>query len=401
MAEDDLLSQGFEGGGGRSIAASSLSSPQLYRKRVIFAHKDILRHRSEYFGDLLSFGSENNQEGNLSASGVLASPTRSGRPPEARQIHTIQCHDADFTTVYWLLHYLYTSELDFTHTEDVRAFVSRKAERAQRSARELVEPPKGMRLLAEWDWKLGTAMMGGSSQASRDERDTTDDHLTVRSAASASSVGTSISQRFSQRLSVENRPPPVISDAKGRMPVTIGSTVAPSTSKSPTNKARSTTSTTVARATALASTQSTTRPNSSQTPRPSRPAAETPSRVPSSRTTKDATSPTLSSAKLPSTHLPYPPHFHPSRLQTPQVAIDPNPHPTTPPSPASALAMYGLAHCYRLNALQDLAQNHLMENMTPSGAIPLLLATISYESLYREVQDYVVDNWSAVQSEVS
>src|SRR5882762_3362102 len=70
----------------RSSSSSSYSSFQsrtTARKRVIFAHSDILKHRSEYFSNMLSSSfSENVNTGD-------------------RKPVIITIEEADFVTVYW------------------------------------------------------------------------------------------------------------------------------------------------------------------------------------------------------------------------------------------------------------------------------------------------------------
>ena len=59
----------------------------LSRKRVLYAHSDILKTRGEYFNDLLMGG---------------FSESEAARRNEARHT-TILVDDAGFETVYWML----------------------------------------------------------------------------------------------------------------------------------------------------------------------------------------------------------------------------------------------------------------------------------------------------------
>jgi hypothetical protein len=77
---------------------------------------------------------------------------------------------------------------------------------------------------------------------------------------------------------------------------------------------------------------------------------------------------------------------------------DPHSHP--PPSaalaPPSALALYRLAHRCAATALADLARAHLVAALRPHNAFPLLLATGRYEELHVEVKRYVLRHWELV-----
>jgi len=51
---------------------------------------------------------------------------------------------------------------------------------------------------------------------------------------------------------------------------------------------------------------------------------------------------------------------------------DPHAHPCAPPAPASALNIYMLSHRYRLEVLEGLAKDRIIEQMTPENCIPML-----------------------------
>ncbi|CAE6441053.1 unnamed protein product [Rhizoctonia solani] len=77
-----------------SSAHPLLSSPKLVaRKRIVYAHSDILRSRGggEYFSTMFSSGFSEN-----------ATPA-----PGERKIHTIIVEEADFNTIYWMLRWVY------------------------------------------------------------------------------------------------------------------------------------------------------------------------------------------------------------------------------------------------------------------------------------------------------
>jgi hypothetical protein len=90
--------------GSTSVASSVAASPtnphlnMLSRKRVVWAHSDLLKARSEFFETMLGGAFA---EGSTTAHG------------HGRQVHEINLEGADFTTVYWLVKYLYTNSLEF------------------------------------------------------------------------------------------------------------------------------------------------------------------------------------------------------------------------------------------------------------------------------------------------
>lgn len=76
--------------------------------------------------------------------------------------------------------------------------------------------------------------------------------------------------------------------------------------------------------------------------------------------------------------------------------MDPHLHPCEKPPPASALAIYRLAHRYHQEGLVHLAKIQLIGSLTPQTAFPTLLATNLYSDLYDHVKAYVLDKWDLV-----
>ncbi|KAJ7582514.1 hypothetical protein C8J56DRAFT_954961 [Mycena floridula] len=121
----------------RSPSSSShapFSGHTTARKRIIYAHSDILTRRSDYFATMLS------------ASGF--SETNQNIVNE-RKVYEIVVEEADFVTIYWLLKYCYANYLEFKEHDDVRAAVDGVG--AGWSAKWLNHDPRG-----EWDWKTFT-----------------------------------------------------------------------------------------------------------------------------------------------------------------------------------------------------------------------------------------------------
>ncbi|KAA1466508.1 hypothetical protein DENSPDRAFT_768178 [Dentipellis sp. KUC8613] len=115
----------------RSSSSSSHSfQPRITaRKRVIYAHSDILTRRSEYFSTMLSSAfSENSQSGD-------------------RKMYTVVVEEADFVTIYWLLKWVYANWLLLAKYDDPRTAVEGVG--AGWSAKWL--NTRGV--ADEWDWK--------------------------------------------------------------------------------------------------------------------------------------------------------------------------------------------------------------------------------------------------------
>lgn len=78
---------------------------------------------------------------------------------------------------------------------------------------------------------------------------------------------------------------------------------------------------------------------------------------------------------------------------------DPHPHPPMlAVPPASALAVYRVAHRYDINELCDAAAAHIIAHLTPENATNYLLCTTLFEQLQRAVQRYMYDHWSEVSA---
>lgn len=76
----------------------------VVRDRVLWAHSSILSARSDFFKVMLGSQFVEGQELVF----------------DGRRVKMLRIQDADFTTVYWLLRYLYLEEVDFMMNEDVR-----------------------------------------------------------------------------------------------------------------------------------------------------------------------------------------------------------------------------------------------------------------------------------------
>ncbi|KAL0567176.1 hypothetical protein V5O48_014826 [Marasmius crinis-equi] len=350
-----------------SMSSYSHSSQMTARKRIIYAHSDILTRRSEYFATMLS-------------SSFAENPTHiSGE----RKIHTIVVEEADFETIYWLLKYCYANWLLFKEVDDPRAAVEGVG--AGWSANWL--HARG----GEWDWK--TFNKGGMIE----DADT-------RSAASGEEGNLSPPTGPSQPLqpgAATTDSSPIRSGSTAR--TTSTSRVSPKPGVPPARQ----------------STNSTTTTGETSSPGSSR-------RAPNVSTSTNATMPIsipaagVRAKQAPSvavprhssnyTQGPPPPssHYTPisprasrmsgsSRHGATMISTpDPHVHPTPSPPPASALSMYQIAHRYTMPRLGNLALEHMMSTITPQASFALLLATSAWEDLHAMVEDYIVEKWDEV-----
>jgi len=114
------------------------------RKRVIYAHSDILSRRSDYFATMLvSSFSEN--------TGIVTGE---------RTAYTINVEEADFDTIYWLLKFCYANWLLFKEDDDPRAAVDTLG------SAKLLDNVEG----GEWDWKTFRKSGGHDDSGTLDAR---------------------------------------------------------------------------------------------------------------------------------------------------------------------------------------------------------------------------------------
>jgi hypothetical protein len=313
------------------------STSNRYRKRTLFAHSGILKHRSEYLADCIKFSSDRERDPIGERHATSASD---------RKVQTIRCLDVDYVTMYWLLHYVYTGEVDFKDEQDFGDSTDLQIYKINPGFAKRLDT--GRRDEDEWEWSEADPFQA-SPLGSHDEED---DGATVTSASAGhSSVSTSPHQQ-----------------AKSYGAIAAQSKGAKSIQTPPEKSA------------GFPSTGSTSRP-------------VWPSILSGSATTqnqasmgKNSSSPTAPLQQHSMRSLPVP---------------DPHKHPGTPAPPASAFATYALAHRYQLDDLARLAQDHLLGCLTPHSASSLLMASFRFYALHCLVEDYVISNWAAVQESVS
>ncbi|THV08322.1 hypothetical protein K435DRAFT_641597 [Dendrothele bispora CBS 962.96] len=330
---------------------SPFAAEMTARKRIIYAHSDILTRRSDYFATMLASSFSENQA-------IMHGE---------RKVYTVVVEEADFETIYWLLKYCYANWLLFKEVDDPRLAVEGIG--AGWSAHWLNSQG------GEWDWKTFTK----SGLEDSPPGDT-------RSAASGESI---LSQGERSKSPVNQSGQRVVSNSTSVRPNASNATCPPrafntsrTSGSSATTSQRNMTSTSTPRRPAQSASGSTIPVN---TPGSSSAAARTkplPVTVPSS---------TFSSPS----HYPVSPRAS-TRPRRSSNTLDPHVHPTAPPPPASALSMYQIAHRYAMPALQTLALEHMMSTITPQSSFALLLATSAWEELHGMVEDYVVEKWEDV-----
>lgn len=321
-----------------SASGTSLpfSSCTTARKRVIYAHSDILVRRSEYFATMLTSSFSEN------------TPVTIGE----RKVYTVVVEEADFETMYWLLKYCYANWLLFKQDDDPRTAIegvgaacSVKWSNEQRG---------------EWDWK--TFHRGGSSEDACDNKSATSgESLTVSPTLSHST-----SAKSEAAFHPNNVPPTVMSVGGSK-----NSPPKPVMRQGPSSSGRRTTVPSGSSSVTLSVTGG---PSSIPRAKP----------VPSMAQPNTFSSPTHYSVSSRS-----------SRPGGISSASDPHSHPTPAPGPASALAIYQTAHRYVMPNLAALALEHIMSTISPQSSFALLLATSLWEELHSLIE--VSSTWIAVR----
>lgn len=340
--------------GPSSHASSTSHAPgqqTVARKRIIWAHADILTRRSEYFATM--FGSS------------FLENTAPLHPGE-RKVYSVIVEEADFITIYWLLKFVYANWLLFRKEDDPREAVDGIG--AGWSARGLSTPGT----LDEWEWK--TFSKGSPAESGG-----------VSDARSVTSAGSAPSGNGATSVSPQSKDKQAYNPRQGPAHVPVPSTP----SRSPS----------VPKGTSTSSSRShATQPRRSGggapvAPGPSLAVSAAPSghgkdvAVPLSPSGGTFVTPAHYPGPNPSANPLSPPRqqrqrSHPSPVSSP----DPHPHPTPPPPPASALSMYQIAHRYGMPGLAALAMEHIMSTITPQVSFAALLATAAWDELHSLVE---------------
>ncbi|KAM0749208.1 hypothetical protein T439DRAFT_45757 [Meredithblackwellia eburnea MCA 4105] len=299
------------------------SNASMYRKRTLYAHKKVLKARSAYFGDLL---------GDAWSEGVGLKEGGKG---------IVRVDDFDFVTVYWLIYYLYTNEITFQQTEDVRLLPPD-------------ELPEGWLSKADqlgWGWwTVGdlnghVGGLGDIAETSEESNGVSDSPSVVGSSPQSSSTNGKGKRRA---FNGEQQPSSPTRTAAGRISP-LGGRISPSAFKSSRSGAGS--------GVAVVGGQH--------------------GRVSSSEDESAL----------------------PDGGRVPMEEKDPHAHPANVVTPVSALAIYRIAHRYLMPDLASLALCHIIQTLTPRTAFPLLLSTRLWPELHDAIKGYALANFEAVCNE--
>ncbi|KAI0268185.1 hypothetical protein BC834DRAFT_821689 [Gloeopeniophorella convolvens] len=319
-----------------SSSSHSMNASRITaRKRIIYAHSDILKRRSDYFSSMLS--------------STFAETSLSGD----RKVYTVAVEEADFVTIYWLLKWVYANYLVFEEEDDPRSAVEGIG--AGWSARWL--NTHGM--VGEWDWRT-------FNKSNAMDDDTVSVVSGDSSQSPAEGRGSVSSQGKSAFQSAQPTPTPAMRNATQRPP--------PGPKTQPSSTVRATSSTISRRSTVPESS------SLSVSVSPLHPTA----------------SHTQTVSMGPSRYGGSPQHPRARTSNTPSTG-DPHAHPTPTPPPASALSVYQIAHRYEMPGLASLALEHMMATITPQTCFALLLASTVWDELHSLIEDFVVERWSEVQ----
>ncbi|KAF5393022.1 hypothetical protein D9757_001331 [Collybiopsis confluens] len=365
-----------------STSSSALSSspfaPEMTaRKRIIYAHSDILTSRSEYFATMLSSAFSENQT-----------------DVNGRKIFTIIVEEA-YETVYWLLKYVYANWLLFKEVDDPRQAVEGVG-RGWSTNWLHGTTARGGGGGGEWDWKI-ISKHGLSTPTSVPE-----DFPDLRSTGSDESRGSVSPSGKVRALNTQQPIRTTATPSQGESRMNTSGGAGPST----TQKA-GLSSSTMQRTTNNAPTTTIPSPSAGANRRVNSGPLSVSSNIPRGKHVPTPLNPGPSHAHPHYPGVPLSPNTHslPHRsrestmgrtLNSSSIEPDPHPHPTPPPPPASALSIYQVAHRYSMPGLSALALDHMISTLTPQRCFALLLAVESWDEVRMLVEDYVVDKWDEV-----
>ncbi|OWT39024.1 hypothetical protein C362_03187 [Cryptococcus neoformans Bt1] len=294
------------------------------RKRILYAHSEILEEKSEYFKDLLASGFS-----------------------ETQRYNTIVVDDASFSTLYWILHYLYTNELTFSEHEDYH-YINDEHRLDKAHVDRILRPQASVQNnSAEWNYQHLPVV--GDWDTEIDATSLEDELLNVKNA---------LSSKISPPLGI----------GVSNIPDSQGDKGAPQQPKRIKKRATST----------------------------------SPSKIPTMNVPLNRAFATSNNNK---------PHFiasHLSALGPPNSSFgisarigtehDPHPHPAPSPPPASALDVYMLAHRYRLEELREMAMEQILRNLSYDTCMSAAFVSYPYEELHSKVLAYIAKNWTQVKA---
>ncbi|KAM0791136.1 hypothetical protein ACM66B_005622 [Microbotryomycetes sp. NB124-2] len=344
-AASDLTATSEDGRRGQSTTPV----PAL-RVRTLHAHRQILAARSVYFRDMLL------------SEGWAETSSFSSSHRVARGV--VKIDDFDYETVYWLLRYLYTDEIEFEPIEDVRSHPSRH------------DLPSGWLDHVErlpWTWMtprqvLDRIEVPHSPWSSQTERTT----------SVAGELADAVQRSPTQQSATVGTRTKLTSSLPTSRTRIISKRVPSSTSSTSSNR----TTTTLTAASLAQKNRSGTSDASKSTPSKSTVnVVTTAGRMspPSSLLSARASSFGEVGEELATRH-----------------AQDPHVHPVKVTKPASSFNIYRIAHRYGISRLTDLALDHIVHTLTPKTCFPLLLSTSPWPELHSAVKEYALDHFEQV-----
>ncbi|KAN0064205.1 hypothetical protein ACQY0O_003372 [Thecaphora frezii] len=342
------------------------------RDRVLWAHSSILKHRSDYFHTMLASSFSEGMEQDYHDDPFQRPGAVEAVGLGGRQVRTLRIPDADFVTAYWFLRYLYTEEIQFAESEDVRSAAlddewAMGADLAGKpasgnwpdSAAARVTP--GQRYL--WEWTPLSDLLQSQEEANHA-------HQRQQPPPPQSLPGQS---RYSEKLASPGSP---YSSFASTFPRTQHTTAHRTLHTRASDGVLTSSSRCGGPVEAMPPSPSLQQPSHSHSH--SQPQPQPPQHA--------QTGPSLGSGSGNAA----------SSSATSSPTSDPHIHPTDPPGRASALSIFKLAHRYNMSELSGLASAHLVASLTPTSAFPLLLATSVYADLHDKVKRYVYAHWENV-----
>ncbi|UZJ51154.1 hypothetical protein CBS101457_000474 [Exobasidium rhododendri] len=338
---------------GQNIVDSASESLQVVvRDRLLWAHSSILGARSEFFHDMLQSHFSEGQEQNLSVAELESDTIH----VHGRKVKTLRINDADFTTIYWLLRYLYLEEVEFVATEDVRcAALDDEWMMAGQT------PPDETGQKAIWQWTSLNQLETNNEESESEQ--------VYQASLHGDHLNNNLPSPTHARSTSRHRQRSIDGSTTLSHDLSFGNHGGTTSLQTRTSTAKEVYGGYQRRSGSDVEGRRTVRHRFGQDP--------------------------------PSSESVGPGHFHSttddnSNSRHQSLLLDPHQHPCVKPPPASPLALYRLAHRYHQEGLVHLSKKQLISSLTPQTAFPTLLATNLYDDLYEHVKAYVLDRWELV-----
>jgi hypothetical protein len=355
----------------------------VVRDRAIWAHSAILRVRSDFFRDMLASSFCEGQEHDLDAQhgqGAQQPQQQEGMATlGGRRVRVLRLPDADFSTAYAFLRFLYLDEVEFAAAEALHSGGLDESWLSHGLAAAVAGGEQGetsQTPMPLWEWRVWDESEEDLTAA------TTRCDAATQAGAERSTYGVASSMHAHAGSATARQQPAAHSSLGGHAASCGIGGAGPGTGEPNASSAAPVAETWPPRG-ALRLGGEWRRVSSyadAEVQRQQQQQAAAPQHLSHSASSlaSNADIPTLSLGGL----LFSDPHSHPP--------------PSAAQAPPSALALYRLAHRCAATALADLARAHLVAALRPHNAFPLLLATGRYEELHVEVKRYVLRHWELV-----